>query len=69
MPARPAPHPPIASHLDEIAEILAQGVLRLIAQRLRQNTNGTNGLGDFPLDFPGKESVCRHEPTEAREGR
>jgi len=67
MPARPSPHPPVASHLDEIAEILAQGVLRLLAQRPRQNTNGTNGLGDFPLDFPAKESVCRHEPAQGRE--
>jgi hypothetical protein len=67
MCARPSPHPPVASHLDEIAEIIAQGVLQLLAQRRRQNTNDTNGLGDFPLDFPAKESVCRHKLAQGRE--
>ena len=69
MPARPSPHPPTAPRLDEIAEILAQGVLRLLARGLRQNTNDTNGLGDFSLDFPAKESVCRHKPAQGRETR
>jgi len=67
MPARPSPHPPVASHLDEIAEILAQGVLRLLARGLRKNINDTNVLGDFPLDFPAKESLCRPEPAQGRE--
>ncbi|MBX6330203.1 MAG: hypothetical protein IRY89_16740 [Pseudolabrys sp.] len=70
MPARRSPDSSdssAAAHLDEIAAILALGVLRLLDPHPRQNMNDINGLGDFPLDFPAKESVCRHEPAQGRE--
>ena len=41
----------------------------LLARRRQENSSQSNSLRDIPLDFSPKESVCRHEPTQGREGR
>jgi hypothetical protein len=63
------PHPPASDRLDEVAAIVAAGLLRLLARRRQENSSQSNSLRDIPLDFSPKESVCRHEPTQGREGR
>ena len=47
--------------LDEVAEILAAGFLRL---RKRESTNNSSDFGDFPLDFPGHQSVPGPDPRQ-----
>ena len=43
--------------LDEVARLLALGILRLRARRQREKTNGPNHLRKFGLDFRGEGSV------------
>lgn len=56
-----------AERLDEVAEILALGILRLRARQGKPND--PNHLRRFGLDFRPEESVCGVEPDHAREGR
>ena len=55
--------------LDEVAEILAAGLLRFRARQSERKANDSNLLREVPLDFPPERSVCRHEPTHAGESR
>jgi hypothetical protein len=48
-----APNPPVHPHLDELAHILALGILRL---RRRREASNSNELREFPLDFPPERS-------------
>ena len=50
--------------LDEVAEILAAGFLRL---RSYESANNSNGFGDFPLDFPAHQSVHGLDPRQGGE--
>ena len=56
-----------AERLDEVARILALGILRLRARR--QNSNDPNPLRQFGVDFACEQSVCRREPVEKGEAR
>jgi hypothetical protein len=58
-----------AERLDEVAEVIAAGVLRLHERRTRRNANHSNALREVPLDLAPGKSVCRHEPHQTREGR
>lgn len=53
--------------LDEVARILALGVLRLQARQ--RKTNELNHLREFRLDFPHRKSVHGLEPADSGEGR
>lgn len=59
-----APNPPAYAHLDELAHILALGVLRL---RARRKANESNHLSEFPLDCPPDRSG--HAVPKKRKGR
>jgi hypothetical protein len=50
--------------LDEVADILAAGFLRL---RQHESGNNSSNFGDFPLDFPGHQSVPGPDPTQGGE--
>jgi hypothetical protein len=50
--------------LDEVADILAVGFLRL---RKRKSANNSNEFGDFPLDFPAHQSVPGFDPRQGGE--
>lgn len=64
-----APDPASAAErLDEVARILALGILRLRARRQGRNPSQINGLREFPLDFPGGQSVSGGKPGETGEG-
>ena len=68
--AASAPPPTSTSsdeRLDEVARILALGILRLRARRKKPNE--PNHLREFRLDFSAEQSVCRHEPKQGREDR
>ncbi len=54
--------------LDEVAEILAAGLLRARARRSEKKTSSSNELREVPLDFSWEQSVCRHQPQHAGEG-
>jgi hypothetical protein len=43
--------------LDEVARLLALGILRLRARRRAEQTKGPNPLRRFGLDFSGEGSV------------
>jgi len=58
-----------AERLDEVAGIIAAGVLRLQERRAGRNANNSKTLRDVPLDLSPGKSVCRHEPHETEEGR
>jgi hypothetical protein len=47
-----------AERLDEVARLLALGVLRLRARRRAEKANDLNHLREFGLDFRGEGSVC-----------
>lgn len=53
--------------LDEVARILALGILRLQARR--KKTHNPNHLRAFGLDFSAEQSVHGVEPTQGREDR
>jgi hypothetical protein len=46
-----------AERLDEVARLLALGILRLHARRRAQSANGPNHLRRFGLDFTAEGSV------------
>ena len=50
--------------LDEVAEILATGLLRL---RTHESANNSNDSGDFPLDLPAHQSVHGPDPRQGGE--
>ena len=50
--------------LDEVADILVAGFLRL---RNRESANNSNDFGDFPLDFPTHQSVSGSDPRQGGE--
>lgn len=52
--------------LDEVAEILAVGILRLRERRSSKNMNKSRELREIPLDFAARQSG--HETVEMREG-
>jgi len=58
-----------AERLDEVAEILAAGLLRFRVRQSKKKSHESNGLREIPLDFPPERSVCGHEPNHDREGR
>lgn len=58
-----------AERLDEVAEIIAAGVLRLHERCADRNASNSNILREVPLDLSPGKSVCRHEPHQIREGR
>jgi hypothetical protein len=58
-----------AERLDEVAEILAAGLLRVRARQSERKANNSKRLREVPLDFPPERSVCGHEPNHAGEGR
>ena len=59
-----APDPPSTVDLDEIAHILALGVLRL---RARRDASNSNDLRDFRLDFsPGRSGHVVPTKTKGR---
>ena len=47
-----------AERLDEVARLLALGILRLRARRRAKKANDLNHLRGFGLDFRGEGSVC-----------
>ena len=57
-----------AERLDELAAILAAGILRL-RTRNHKTRNDPNRLRAFGLDFSGAESVSGFEPDDHGEGR
>jgi hypothetical protein len=58
-----------AERLDEVARILALGILRLRARRRHNNPNGPNHSRAFGLDFSREGSVCGLEPAGSGERR
>lgn len=56
-----------AERLDEVARILALGILRLRGRRGKPND--PNHLRGFRLDFSARKSVCGSEPDNDREAR
>jgi hypothetical protein len=59
-----APSPPAYAHLDELAHILALGIIRL---RQRREGNKNNDLSEFPLDCSPNRSG--HAAPKKRKGR
>jgi hypothetical protein len=55
--------------LDEVAAILAAGIVRLRARKRRRLPNEINNLGMVSLDFPGDKRVGGFEPSDSAEGR
>ncbi|NQU45353.1 hypothetical protein HQ520_18895 [bacterium] len=50
--------------LDEVADILAAGFLRL---RKHESANNSSDFGDFPLDFPAPQSAHGSDPRQGGE--
>ena len=62
-------HMTTTERLDEVAHILALGIIRLQARRGHKKSNDLNYLREFELDFSAEQSVHGLEPTQGREGR
>lgn len=62
-------HMTAAERLDEVARILAVGIIRLKARQNRKNPNNPNHLREFGLDFSVGQSVCGLETTASGESR
>ena len=58
-----------AERLDEVAEILAAGLLRVLARKSERNANNSKELRELPLDLSLRKSMCGHEPKHDRESR
>jgi hypothetical protein len=56
-----------AERLDEVARLLALGLLRLRARRQQEKANGPNHLRNCGLDFRGERSVCDTDTKADRE--
>ncbi|MBC8270022.1 MAG: hypothetical protein H8E36_14860 [Rhodospirillaceae bacterium] len=59
-------HMNAAERLDEVADILAAGVLRL---RNRKLTNKSNEMRDVSLDFTATQSMHGHDINDHGEGK
>ena len=57
-------HMTAGERLDEVAEILAAGFLRM---RVKESANNSNDFRDFPLDFPAHQSVHGPDPRQGGE--
>ena len=57
-------HMTAGERLDEVAEILAAGFLRL---RKHRSANNSNDFRDFPLDFSAHQSVHGPDPRQGGE--
>ena len=55
--------------LDEVARLLALGILRLRARRRAERANGPNHLRRFGLDFAAEGSVCDTDTHAQRRRR
>ena len=53
--------------LDEVARLLALGILRLRARRRAEKVNDPNHLRSFGLDFGAEGSVCDTDTHANRE--
>lgn len=62
-----ADHLTPADRLDEVARLLALGILRLRARREKGEFNRPNHLSEFGLDFPGTPSVSDTDAHAHRE--
>lgn len=62
-------HMSAAERLDEVARIVALGILRLRARQHPEKSNDPNHLREFGLDFSPHKSVHGLEPAQGREGR
>jgi hypothetical protein len=58
-----------AERLDEVARLLALGILRLRARRRAEEVNEPNQLRRFGLDFAAEGSVCDTDTHATRERR
>jgi hypothetical protein len=58
-----------AERLDEVARLLALGLLRLQARRQREKASDPNHLRNFGLDFRAEGSVCDTDTHADRERR
>jgi hypothetical protein len=58
-----------AERLDEVARLLALGILRLRARRAEQKRNDPNRLARFGLDFAAEGSVCDTDAHAQRRRR
>jgi len=58
-----------AQRLDEVARILALGVLRLRARQKQEKSINSNHLMEFGLDFSPHQSMHGPKPAQGREGR
>jgi hypothetical protein len=58
-----------AERLDEVARILALGILRLRTRQSSKKSNNQNHLRGFGVDFSTQESVCGRELNDDGEGR
>jgi hypothetical protein len=56
-----------AERLDEVARLLALGLLRLRARRRAEKANDPNRLREFGLDFAAEGSVCDVDTHADRE--
>jgi hypothetical protein len=56
-----------AERLDEVARLLALGLLRLRARRRAEKANDPNRLREFGLDFAAEGSVCDTDTHADRE--
>ena len=56
-----------ADRLDEVARLLALGILRLRARRRAEKGNDPNQLRRFGLDFTGEGSVGDADAHDRRE--
>ena len=60
-----ADHMAASERLDEVARILALGILRLITRQKRENPNNPGHLREFGLDFPAlKSGVGRKQRSQ-----
>jgi hypothetical protein len=58
-----------AERLDEVARLLALGLLRLYARRRAEKASEPNLLREFGLDFPAEGSVCDTDVNAQRRRR
>jgi hypothetical protein len=58
-----------SERLDEVARLLALGILRLRARRRAEEVNEPNQLRRFGLDFAAEGSVCDTDTHATRERR
>ncbi len=66
--AAPVPIGSSDERLNEVACILALGILRLRARPNPRKANNPNHLREFGLDFPAEQSVHGLKPDDGREG-